>query len=78
MQIWWELNLHLGLAQRFNRFLTEVVLTEIWAQRLAGTGIVVHSMHPGWVDTAGIRASLPRFYRVTRPLLRTAVVRTLA
>jgi dehydrogenase/reductase SDR family member 12 len=50
----------------------EVVLTEIWAQRLAGTGIVVHSMHPGWVDTAGIRASLPRFYRVTRPLLRTA------
>jgi dehydrogenase/reductase SDR family member 12 len=49
----------------------EVILTEIWAQRLAGSGITVHSMHPGWVDTPGIQASLPGFYRVTRPLLRT-------
>jgi hypothetical protein len=28
-------------------------------------------MHPGWADTPGIRSSLPRFYRATRPLLRT-------
>ncbi|MFL5864290.1 MAG: SDR family oxidoreductase [Solirubrobacteraceae bacterium] len=50
----------------------EVVLTEIWAQRLAGTGIAVHAMHPGWVDTAGLRSSLPGFFKWTRPLLRTA------
>ncbi len=49
----------------------EVILTELWAQRLAGSGVTVHAMHPGWVDTPGIRASLPRFYRATRPLLRT-------
>jgi dehydrogenase/reductase SDR family member 12 len=49
----------------------QVVLTELWAQRLAGTGIVVHAMHPGWTDTAGLRSSLPRFHRLTRPLLRT-------
>ncbi len=49
----------------------EVILTEMWAQRLAGTGVVVHSMHPGWVETAGIQASLPRFHRVMAPLLRT-------
>jgi dehydrogenase/reductase SDR family member 12 len=49
----------------------QVVLTELWAQRLAGTGIVVHAMHPGWTDTPGLRASLPRFHRLTRPLLRT-------
>jgi len=49
----------------------EVVLTEMWAQRLAGTGVTVHAMHPGWADTAGVRSSLPRFYRVTRPLLRS-------
>ncbi|MBV9918786.1 MAG: SDR family NAD(P)-dependent oxidoreductase [Solirubrobacterales bacterium] len=49
----------------------EVVLTELWAQRLAGTGIVVHAMHPGWTDTPGLRSSLPRFHRLTRPLLRT-------
>ena len=49
----------------------EVVLTEMWAQRLAGTGVAVHAMHPGWADTPGVRSSLPRFYRATRPLLRS-------
>ena len=51
----------------------QVILTEIWAQRLAHTGVVVHAMHPGWVDTPGVRSSLPRFYKATRPLLRTPV-----
>lgn len=49
----------------------EVVLSEMWAARLAGTGVTVHAMHPGWADTAGIQSSLPRFYRFTRPLLRS-------
>jgi NAD(P)-dependent dehydrogenase (short-subunit alcohol dehydrogenase family) len=49
----------------------EVVLTEMWAQQLAGTGVSVHAMHPGWADTPGVRSSLPRFYRATRPLLRS-------
>jgi NAD(P)-dependent dehydrogenase (short-subunit alcohol dehydrogenase family) len=49
----------------------QVVLTEIWAQRLAGTGVVVHAMHPGWADTPGIVTSLPRFHRLAGPLLRT-------
>jgi dehydrogenase/reductase SDR family member 12 len=49
----------------------EVILTEIWAQRLAGSGVTVHAMHPGWADTPGIQSSLPHFYRLTRPLLRT-------
>ena len=49
----------------------EVILTELWAEQLAGTGVVVHAMHPGWADTPGVRSSLPRFYTVTRPLLRT-------
>jgi dehydrogenase/reductase SDR family member 12 len=50
----------------------EVILTEIWAQRLADTGVVGHAMHPGWSDTPGVRSSRPRFYKATRPLLRTA------
>jgi dehydrogenase/reductase SDR family member 12 len=33
---------------------------------------VVNSMHPGWVDTQGLRDSLPGFRKVMRPLLRTA------
>jgi len=49
----------------------EVILTELWADQLAGTGVVVHAMHPGWADTPGVRSSLPRFYKLTRPLLRT-------
>jgi len=50
----------------------QVVLTELWAERLAGTSISVHSMHPGWADTPGLKESLPAFYRATRPLLRSA------
>jgi NAD(P)-dependent dehydrogenase (short-subunit alcohol dehydrogenase family) len=51
----------------------EVILTGIWAQRLRGTGVTFHAMHPGWVDTPGLRSSLPRFYTITRPLLRSTV-----
>jgi NAD(P)-dependent dehydrogenase (short-subunit alcohol dehydrogenase family) len=50
----------------------EVVLTELWAERLRGSGITVHAMHPGWADTPGVRTSLPRFRKFMRPLLRNA------
>jgi NAD(P)-dependent dehydrogenase (short-subunit alcohol dehydrogenase family) len=50
----------------------EVILTEELARKLDGSGVVVHSMHPGWADTPGVRSSLPRFYRLMKPLLRTA------
>lgn len=50
----------------------EVVLTEQWADRLRERGVVVHSMHPGWVDTPGVRNALPTFNRVMGPLLRDA------
>jgi dehydrogenase/reductase SDR family member 12 len=49
----------------------EVVLSELLAWRLDATGVVVNAMHPGWVDTPGLRTSLPRFHRVLRRLLRT-------
>jgi len=49
----------------------QVILTEMGAKRLEGRGVVVHAMHPGWADTPGVETSLPRFYRVTRPLLRS-------
>jgi hypothetical protein len=28
-------------------------------------------MHPGWAETPGVERSLPGFFRLTRPLLRT-------
>ncbi len=58
-----------GVYARTKR--AQVILTALWAQRLARRRIVVHAMHPGWADTPGIERSLPRFYRVMRPVLRT-------
>lgn len=49
----------------------QVILTELCAERMRAMGIVVHAMHPGWVDTPGLARSLPRFYSLTRPLLRS-------
>jgi NAD(P)-dependent dehydrogenase (short-subunit alcohol dehydrogenase family) len=49
-----------------------VVLAELWAARLAGQGVTVHAMHPGWAETAGITDSLPRFARAIGPILRSA------
>jgi dehydrogenase/reductase SDR family member 12 len=49
----------------------QVILTEMWADRLHGTGVVVHSMHPGWARTEGVRRSLPIFNKLMSPLLRS-------
>jgi NAD(P)-dependent dehydrogenase (short-subunit alcohol dehydrogenase family) len=49
----------------------DVILSELWAERLKDSGVCVHAMHPGWVDTPGLRASLPRFYARTKRLLRS-------
>ena len=48
----------------------EVVLTELWQERLTGSGASAHSMHPGWADTPGVKQSLPAFRKRMRPLLR--------
>jgi NAD(P)-dependent dehydrogenase (short-subunit alcohol dehydrogenase family) len=49
----------------------QVVLSEMWEERLRDKGVAVHSMHPGWVDTPGLERSLPRFYRLMKPALRS-------
>lgn len=48
-----------------------MILTKMWADRLAGTGVTVNATHPGWVDTPGVQESLPGFHRIAKPLLRT-------
>ena len=48
-----------------------VILAEEWARQWADSGISVHAMHPGWVDTPGLERSLPAFYRQLRFWLRT-------
>jgi NAD(P)-dependent dehydrogenase (short-subunit alcohol dehydrogenase family) len=49
----------------------QVILTEIWSEKLADSGITVNAMHPGWVDTPGLRKSLPVFRRLMKKQLRT-------
>lgn len=34
--------------------------------------VILHAMHPGWVDTPGIEAGIPGFGKVMGPLLRSA------
>ena len=48
----------------------QLAITELWAQRLAGSDIHVHAMHPGWADTAGVRRWMPVFRALTRPIIR--------
>jgi NAD(P)-dependent dehydrogenase (short-subunit alcohol dehydrogenase family) len=49
----------------------QVVVTRLWARRHADTSVVFHAMHPGWADTPGLEASLPRFRRLIAPIVRT-------
>ena len=47
----------------------QVALAHRFAERLPGRA--VHAMHPGWVATASLHDSLPRFERLIKPILRT-------
>lgn len=49
----------------------QVSLATHLASAFGGTTTVT-SMHPGWVDTDGVKDSLPTFRKLTGPVLRTA------
>jgi NAD(P)-dependent dehydrogenase (short-subunit alcohol dehydrogenase family) len=51
----------------------QIVITEEIAARSmrAELPITTSAMHPGWADTPGVRSALPRFFAVTRRILRT-------
>ena len=48
-----------------------VMLTEGWGGLLTESGISVHAMHPGWVDTPGLQTSLTAFHQRMGSWLRT-------
>jgi NAD(P)-dependent dehydrogenase (short-subunit alcohol dehydrogenase family) len=49
----------------------QVVLAGELAARSSDRRVAYASMHPGWVDTPGLKSSLPRFHRLARPILRS-------
>ncbi|MEO7242238.1 MAG: SDR family NAD(P)-dependent oxidoreductase [Variovorax sp.] len=54
-----------GLAKR-----AQVMLTSFWRQKYAGGGRSFYAMHPGWVDTASVGRSMPRFRAILKSVLR--------
>jgi dehydrogenase/reductase SDR family protein 12 len=54
-----------GLSKR-----AQVSLTELWRQHAAGTERRYYVMHPGWVDTAAVGRSMPRFRATLKSILR--------
>lgn len=49
----------------------QVILTEERARRFADTGVVFHTMHPGWAATPGVFGSLKAFADKFGDILRT-------
>lgn len=54
-----------GLSKR-----AQVVMTQHWRQRHAGSQRRFYVMHPGWVDTAAVGRSMPRFRATLKSVLR--------
>ncbi|UUZ69747.1 SDR family NAD(P)-dependent oxidoreductase [Polaromonas sp. P2-4] len=54
-----------GLSKR-----AQVMLTSHWRQKYAGTGKSFYVMQPGWVDTASVGRSMPRFRAILKSVLR--------
>ena len=49
----------------------QLVLNHEWVHHVDAADVVFHAMHPGWTNTPGLAASLPHFYAVAKPWLRT-------
>lgn len=55
-----------GLSKR-----AQVVLTQHWRRQFAGSQRRFYAMHPGWVDTAAVGRSMPRFRETLKSVLRS-------
>lgn len=48
----------------------QIALAEYFAQHWAKDGVSCYSMHPGWVETEGVKSSIPGFYEKLKGKLR--------
>lgn len=55
-----------GLSKR-----AQVVMTQYWREKFAGSNRNFYVMHPGWVDTAAVGRSMPRFRATLKSVLRS-------
>jgi dehydrogenase/reductase SDR family protein 12 len=54
-----------GLAKR-----AQVMLMSYWRDQQRHTQQKFYAMHPGWVDTASVNRSMPRFVAILKRVLR--------
>jgi dehydrogenase/reductase SDR family protein 12 len=47
-----------------------VMITQFLSSQWEGDGVLVNSMHPGWVDTQAVRDTMPWFFQITKSVLR--------
>jgi dehydrogenase/reductase SDR family member 12 len=66
----WSRRAYDGLSAYAQTRRMQVILTRLWAERLAPRAHV-YAMHPGWTDTPSLRRAFPRFWRLTHRVLRT-------
>lgn len=50
----------------------QVALTHYWQDKYADSAMHFYVMHPGWVDTQGVKDSLPNFRKILHLILRDA------
>jgi len=48
----------------------QVALTQYWRNKHKGSELNFYVMHPGWVDTDGVKTALPTFRKVLQLILR--------
>lgn len=59
-----------GFAAYATHKRAQLVLSDHWTGR--APGLRAYTMHPGWVDTDGVKRSLPRFRKILKTVLRDA------
>lgn len=61
-----------GVLAYANQKRAQVVLNEWWRKRHTDRDWRFYAMHPGWVDTEGVKTSLPAFRALFQHVLRDA------
>jgi len=49
---------------------SQVELTKYWRQQHKDSNMKFYVMHPGWVDTEGVKTALPTFRKIMQFILR--------
>ena len=49
----------------------QIIVNDFLSTKFKDSGVIFCVMHPGWVDTSGVRSAIPGFFEFTKKRLRT-------